>query len=168
MIDIEKIKTVLSYDRNSGNFYWLCSRRSGIKPGDIAGHKRKRSGYVMLKVFGRQLQAHRLAWFYIHGYWPIDLDHKDRDRSNNAIENLREASPSQNTMNTGVWISNTSGYRGVTWNRTVKKWQAQAKIDGKNHYLGIFDNPLDASIAYEAFRLDRHGAFNGLLGGKAA
>lgn len=161
MSTLEEFQTVIRYEPSTGEFFWTRDRCRGIRAGDKAGHTRKRTGYVMMKIFGKQYQGHRLAWFFIHGYWPENqIDHKDRDRSNNAIDNLREATISQNSMNTGLKQQNTSGYRGVTWNRSVGKWQAQAKIQGKNNYLGIFSTAEEASFAYEAFRAVHHGEFH--------
>lgn len=155
MISQEILKTILSYDSNTG----LFTRISGPKAGSVAGHLRKKDGYVMIGVLGRSMQAHRLAWLYVYGFWPSDIDHKDRNRSNNAISNLREATQSQNNMNTGLGASNTSGFKGVTWNRSSGKWQAQAKLNGKCHYLGLFPSAEGASLAYQDFCRRNHGDF---------
>lgn len=62
-------------------------------------------------------------------------------------------------MNTEILERNTSGYRGVTWNKLRGKWQAQAMLDGRNNYLGLFDLAEDASKAYQAFCQENHGLF---------
>lgn len=154
-----KLKTLLRYEQDTGSFFWLVSRPAGVKPGDVAGHISKKDGYHVIKVMGRSYQAHRLAWFYVYGVWPCEIDHKDRKRASNAIENLRLATKSQNGMNTKFRALNTSGYRGVCWNKSAGKWQAQAKISGVSHHLGVFDSAEDASKAYEHFCRLNHGEF---------
>jgi hypothetical protein len=159
MLTQKQLKELLSYDPDTGLFTWLVNRPAGVKAGDQAGHLNKKDGYWTIKVLGKQYAAHRLAWFYSYGHWPIDLDHKDRVRSNNSLLNLREATPTQNGKNTGMRPSNTSGFKGVTWNRKCGKWQAQAKLSGESHHLGLFDCAEMASRAYEEFCKAHHGEF---------
>jgi hypothetical protein len=140
-------------------FHWLKDRTFGVKAGDRAGHMKKATGYCFLKINGEMIPAHRLAWFYMHGVWPVMIDHKDRVRSNNSLSNLREATPAQNALNASMNSNNSSGMRGVTWNKGVGKWQAQASFNKKSHYLGVFDCPHEAQKAYADFCRERHGEF---------
>lgn len=158
-ISQEELKSLLSYDPETGAFTWRLMTSPRVKAGDRAGYFRKRDGYIVVRIHGYGYSAHRLAWFYVHGIWPGMIDHKDRNRANNAMKNLREATVSQNAMNTVATSSNTSGYRGVTWNRGAGRWQAQSRLNGKNHYLGLFKSAAAASDAYEAFCRQHHGQF---------
>lgn len=53
----------------------------------------------------------------------------------------------------------TSKYKGVSWYKRYKKWMAQIKVQGKSHYLGIFENEVDAAVAYDEASLKHHGEF---------
>ncbi|RTY61958.1 HNH endonuclease [Pseudomonas veronii] len=158
-ISHEELKSVLAYDADTGQFTWLVNSSARVQAGRSAGYMRKRDGYIVVRVRGHGYSAHRLAWFYTHGVWPVVIDHIDRNRSNNAMENLREATASQNGMNTGIRELNTSGYRGVTWNKAARRWQAQARLNGRNFYLGVFESAVMASEVYEEFCKERHGEF---------
>jgi len=66
-----------------------------------------------------------LIFLYHHGYLPKFVDHIDGNKKNNRIENLREATKSQNAMNQKVSTRNTSGIKGVMWHKRDKKWFVQ-------------------------------------------
>lgn len=61
----------------------------------------------------------------------METDHIDRNKLNNQYHNLRICTRSQNTMNTGVHVDNTSGFKGVTWHKRKLGWQAQIRVNGK-------------------------------------
>jgi hypothetical protein len=85
------------------------------------------------------------------------VDHKDGDGLNNQRDNLRACTRSQNAANAGPQRNNTSGYKGVSFQGG--RWVAQTKIDGKNRRLGSFSTPEEASKAYLAAIMERHGEF---------
>jgi hypothetical protein len=89
----------------------------------------------------------------------MHTDHKNNNPLDNRIENLRICTNSQNQMNTKVQINNTSGFKGVTWNKIVKKWVAQIKLNNKLINLGYYIDPIDAARAYNAAALKYHGEF---------
>jgi hypothetical protein len=89
----------------------------------------------------------------------MHTDHKNNNPLDNRIENLRICTNSQNQMNTKVQINNTSGFKGVTWNKIVKKWVAQIKLNNKLINLGYYINPIDAARAYNEAALKYHGEF---------
>jgi len=98
-----------------------------------------------LKVDGVKYQAHRLAWLYVYGYLPEnDIDHIDRIKGNNRIENLREVSKVCNLRNTGNIRSNTSGVKGVSFINKKHKWQAQIMINRTSFHLGYFTSFTEA------------------------
>lgn len=103
MLTQEQLKSVLRYDPELGVFIWLAPRTSGVKPGDEAGslrgdRGRKKSSW-RIRVFGRVYSRHRLAWFYMTGEWPEEIDHRDLDPTNDRWTNLRIATRSQNLAN---------------------------------------------------------------------
>lgn len=141
-----RLKQVLEYDPESGIFRWRVSR-GRVKPGLVAGCKDP-DGYVVIRIYGEQYFAHRLAWLYIEGYFPEnEIDHKDRDKANNRIKNLREVSRQCNARNTGNRSDNTSGVKGVFWHKRANKWQAQIKTNRKRESLGLYENFDNAVMA---------------------
>ena len=75
------------------------------------------------------------------------VDHIDNCKTNNSITNLRWATSSQNNQNKSMMSNNTSGVKGVVWDKHTKKWKAQIMIDGVCVYLGSFTNIEDAKQA---------------------
>ena len=106
-------------------------------------------GYLTVSVKRRQFAVHRVLWAMYYGRWPRGiLDHKDGNRLNNAISNLREATHSLNQANAKRSGSCSSRFRGVTWNKKCQKWQAGIKKSGKSFHLGLFDDEEAAHAAY--------------------
>lgn len=143
MINVEMIKNLFQYQ--NGNLIWLVSKGKA-KKGQIAGSPDKQ-GYLIVRINGKAYKAHRLIFLLHKGYLPQFIDHIDRDPSNNCIENLREATNSQNQANSKLHAKNSSGYRGVSWHKTAKKWEARASINKKQKYLGCFDTAEEAHQA---------------------
>lgn len=76
------------------------------------------------------------------------VDHKDRDGLNNRRNNLRECSKTENAYNVKKHKDNSSGYKGVTWDKSRGKWKSQLSLSGKNTFLGRFDTPEEAFRVY--------------------
>ena len=100
MITQEYLKSVLYYDKDTGLFTWKISNKKGhVKEGKLAGSKDNR-GYVKIQINKKDYTAHRLAWFYIYGEWPKQvIDHINRIKFDNRIENLRDVSVLENNKN---------------------------------------------------------------------
>jgi len=154
MITQSEVKKLLNYNKDNGTFVWNENRSSKIKAGDIAGSIQK-TGYIHLKINYVAHLAHRIAWLYHYGYMPKFIDHINRDRTDNRIENLRECSLSQNQFNRGIQKNNTSGVKGVSWNKSSNKWLVQFRIYNDNKYIGYFEDlelaKLVASEAYDKY-----------------
>jgi hypothetical protein len=115
------------------------------------------NGYVVIWVEGARYRAHRLAFLYQTGEWPKNLvDHIDGDPSNNRWANLREATSKENGQNKAVGVNNRSGYLGVGWHKTNRKWQASIKVSGRLKHLGYFDDPALAAAAYAKAKVNFH------------
>jgi hypothetical protein len=99
-------------------------------------------------VGGHQIYTQHIIWAFAHnGAWTQnELDHIDRNRTNNRISNLREATPSQNCMNR-IYSTNTSGVPGVSYDKRYSKWVAYIKINHKRIQLGYFTDFDDACQA---------------------
>jgi len=140
-----RVRELFEYDPETGELIRRVSR--GRSPqGAIAGCL-DRDGYLLLKIDGLNYKAHRVAWLYAHGAWPADqLDHINGKRSDNRIANLRLASHAENSRNRYRSRNNTSGYKGVDFNRG--RWRALIGTGGKNLHLGYFSSAAEAHAAY--------------------
>jgi len=149
----DSLKSLLRYDPESGLFFWLVDRPGIIKSGDVAGTVI--SGRVYVRFMGRQQQAHRLAFLYMTGSFPIDeVDHRDGNPINNSWGNLRECTHGQNAQNKKVSKRNKSGYLGVSKHKSG--WQATIAVDKKYYHLGLFKTPEEAHSAYLDAKLRLH------------
>jgi hypothetical protein len=118
-------------------------------------------GYLHVNVEGKFVRLHKLIYFLFHKTVPQEVDHKDRDRRNNRIDNLRGATRQQNSGNIGMFKHNTSGFKGVVYIKGKNKWDARIKINGKQVYLGRRSTPEEASQLYEAAARQHFGEFVG-------
>jgi len=147
----ERLLSKLDYNPDKGIFTW----KNGKRAGSVSGN-----GYEYIRLDGTLYQSSRLAWLYITGEWPKDeIDHADRNPSNNRISNLREANSSQQSANSrGVRTKHFDLPRGV---RPLEsgRFASYCKKDGKNHYLGTFDLVEEAHSAYKRFAGKHWGEF---------
>lgn len=142
----EEVIKRLSYNPETGVFSWRDKKYSK-KGFNITGGKSRR-GYERIGIKGVKYYSHRLAWLYVYGYWPEnDIDHIDRDKGNNRINNLREVSRSCNNKNSGNMKNNKSGIKGVCFSRSHKKWQTEITVNGNAKHLGFFEKKIDAAHA---------------------
>jgi len=150
----DRLKQLLRYDPNTGIFVWRIAL-SCVAAETSAGTQDPK-GYVRISVDRRIYAAHRLAWLYAHGAWPVaEIDHINRIRNDNRIGNLREADRSLNCHNSALRADNVSGHRGVGWHKHQQKWRARISIAGRMHELGYF---LDKESAVAAYRKAAKGA----------
>lgn len=148
MISHSELTRLLDYDPNTGIFTWAVDKQYNARRGQVAGNKIKR-GYWKVTVAGKSYSAHRLAWFYCYREWPTrEMDHIDRDRTNNRLANLRLATRIENAGNMWRERQNTSGHKGVFWHKRGRKWMASIKYRGEAIYLGLFETVEDARNAY--------------------
>jgi hypothetical protein len=141
-----RLRALLHYDPETGEFRWGKRVRPSIQPGDIAGTLDSQ-GYRRIIIKGRIYRAHHLAWLYMRGKWcPLVIDHRDLEPSNNRWANLRRATRSQNGANRRVPRNNACGLKGVS--RNGGRWRATIHKKGRTHHLGIFSTPQAAHNAY--------------------
>ena len=149
MITQERLHELFDYDASTGNFIRKTNVTYNAKIGDVAGCKDHSTGYLRLRIDGKAYYCHRLAWFYVHGSLPaMQIDHINGNRTDNRIENLREASNYENCLNNSLRTNNTSGYIGVSWSKNMKKWESYITSNQKRIKLGYFDDPEKAHQAY--------------------
>lgn len=124
-----------------GELYWKTVYSRRLKVGQLAGDK-DGTDYRRVMIGTKHHKMHRLIWIMFNGDIPegMIVDHIDRERSNNRIENLRLLDKSANNRNREA--------KGVTWDAARKKWRAQISVDNKTQTLGRFDSEEEAVECY--------------------
>lgn len=132
----EELARLLRYNPETGRLYWRHARQR-VARGARAGYTNG-SGYRGIKIMQRQFMEHRVAWAIFYGAWPADdVDHINRDRSDNRIANLRVVDRTENNLNR----------EGVGCRINKGKWEAYVHRKGKRKYLGRFDTEAEARHA---------------------
>lgn len=134
-----------AYDSANGGFTWATScqykPRSGSRVGGSDGR-----GYLMTRLLGHRFKVHRLVWLWHHGELPQgSIDHINRIRSDNRIENIRLATDLQNQ---GNMESMTRSFAGVSRDPKGRGFVARIQRHGKKTYLGYFATKDAARAAY--------------------
>lgn len=158
MLTPDRIREVLHYDEPTGNLLWKITKSATAPAGSIAGSLNAK-GHVNIQIDKTLTTAHQIVFLLHHGYLPAEIDHIDRDKTNNRIANLRPCTSSQNKGNIALLRNNVSGYRGVSLNKRSGKYHAQIKINGKQTYIGRFVLPEDAARAYNTAAMEHFGEF---------
>lgn len=150
----EYVRSILDYEAAFGNLIWRYRDDKPIKwnsrcAGKIAGEKSPKK-YQGMTIDGRKYQCHQVVWLHCNGTWPSsEIDHIDRNKHNNKIENLRLVDRCLNMHNTAVSKRNTSGYRGVSWHKKASKWQVHLTVNKVPVFRGLFNCPTEAHLAYQ-------------------
>lgn len=159
MLTKEQILEWFCYD--SGVLRWKKSPSIKIKPGEQAG-KLTVKGYRVVTLFRKNHSVHKIVFVLHHGYCPVEVDHIDRNRDNNLVDNLRECTTSQNAMNRKTRPNKDSGHRNIS--KRIKRtkggyyeyWEVNVWKEGKRHYIGNLKNLEDAKRAAIAAREELH------------
>lgn len=155
MINQELLREILHYCPDTGVFTWKLRPNAGRKNkhfnsiwgGKRAGHEERTpsgASYWYICIEGRKVLAHRAAYIYMTGSSPDEIDHIDRNGTNNEWGNLRGSSRAENMLNKTLYRNSTSGITGVTWHKGQKKWSARVQINNKRKTIGSFDTKEDA------------------------
>lgn len=159
---VDKIKSVVSYNPDTGEFtrIKILSNRSKIGPTGIKTHL----GYIVISIYGKLYQAHRVAWLLMNGPIPhgMHIDHINGDRSDNRIANLRLATIQQNNHNRRISVRNTTGLKGVQYRdekHRNKKWKSTICVSGRIVHLGWFATSEEAHSAYVEAAKRYYGEF---------
>lgn len=166
-IPVETLREKFSYDPLTGIIIWRVKHARPILSGWEAGCLAP-SGYRLIRYCGKMYTSHRIAWAMTYGKWPTyEIDHINRIKNDNRIENLREATSKQQTANHSMKRHNTSGFRGVYLMGKDKRkkaprkkpWIARITIDGRVIGLGLYATPKEASEAYNKAAEQMLGGF---------
>lgn len=157
----QRLHEVLSYNESTGLFLWKVkvAQRSpaGSPAGTIANNR------LLISVDKKLYYGHRLAWMYVTGEDPgqLEIDHKDGNPSNNKFSNLRLATRQENMRNLKRPDRNKTGYKGVFWDQKhPNKFGACIRAEGKNKRLGYFSTPEEAHEAYKSAAVTYFGDFS--------
>jgi hypothetical protein len=160
---ITDLQSRLDYDPATGLLTWR--NRTVTHPAHIGWNTRfegkvagtvQNCGYLMLKTSAGMMLAHRVAWAIHYGEWPDgELDHRDNDKHNNRIDNLRIADRCNQMWNRPG--RNRLGYKGVSLDGS--RYRAKIVVKGDLIELGRFDTPQAASTAYQKAAREFHGEF---------
>ncbi len=151
---VSRVKKVLSYDPISGIFVWLLppnrgKSRVGLRAGTLNNH----DGYRRITIDSSRHPEQHLAWVFMTGQWPTEVDHKNRMRSDNRWENLREATRSNNACNK-LSRASVSNFKGVTPHGP--SWAAKIQVNKKRFYLGTYPTPEEAKALGMTPNIDTH------------
>jgi len=163
----EFIRATFDYFCETGDLFWKerpvtnwqmkswNNKYAGKKAGSMDA-----KGYWVIKINGRAYKAHRIGWCHFHGAWPEgDLDHKNGFRARTNIAELRTATDYQNSLNRKIGSNNTSGFKGVSFNKRAGKYMVQINYNGKRRHLGYYDDIILASLVYSEAAHKYHGKF---------
>ena len=143
LITQDRLKSLLAYSHDSGEFRWRI-KRPRCTLGCVAGTP-SYHGYIVIKLDGVSYKAHRLAWLYETGVWPIaEIDHINRVRNDNRFSNLRLATRFSNCQNRVKPENAHSKHIGVSRSFNGKRWRAYIDFNGKRRTLGVFDTETQA------------------------
>lgn len=148
MITTERIRHLFTYDKAIGHLVRNFKRGKALA-GTFSSCT-DRNGYIVIGVDGKIYKEHRLVWLYVNGEFPDgDLDHINRIKADNKIENLRCVNKCQNRENIDVHKNNKCGVKGVWLHNQSGKWCASIGKNGKNIHLGSFNSIDEAAVAYK-------------------
>jgi hypothetical protein len=146
------------FDYKDGNLYFKKKIGSrgyiGKKVGSLTS-----KGYLYTTINKKGYLIHRLIFMMFYGYIPNQIDHIDGNSLNNFIENLRPATREENCQNAKLSIANTSGTKGVYWQKSTNKWAISISLNKKRLYFGCFDDLELAELVAQEARDKYHGKF---------
>jgi len=155
----ETVRELLQLDPESGKMFWNPRPREAFPneriwrswntrfAGTEALTADNGKGYRYGVVSYQRVYAHRVVWLLTHGEWPQgEIDHIDRNRSNNRPHNLRVVSHVENCANRGLSAANTSGHANISLSSDRQKWCVNKRLAGRKIAIGRYDT-LDQAIA---------------------
>lgn len=171
-------RALLSYDPNTGKLFWRhrspqwftdtksktathqCNIWNAKHAGQQALCKKTAKGYLRGTILGRKYMAHRVIWLMSTGHWPHpEIDHRDGDRSNNVLANLRISDRLGNCRNRSSCSGSSSQYLGVSWSSGMDMWRAQIANRDRTLHIGYFHEEVEAAKAYDAAAIREFGDY---------
>ena len=162
MVTKDFLLQIFHYDNDQCCFYWKKPTSFRVKKGDRAGYIDE-LGYRRISINNIRYREHQLVWLIERGSLSIlQIDHIDGNKLNNHINNLREVTNKQNSENKSINKNNTSGIKGVYFDKARSKWHACITNNYKNYSLGRFKTIEEAKNAYiyAAKKMHTHNLVN--------
>lgn len=167
----DDLRQLLTYDPETGSLHWKsrCDsmfRNQRLAKSWNARYANKKAftatdkGYFVGRINDVSYLASRIAWTIYHGSWPSGhIDHINRNPSDNRLQNLRDATVSENLCNRRAQSNNACGVKGVSFIQSSQRWRAKIAKSGKSYHLGVFDSLEEAREAYKTAAQKYHGDF---------
>lgn len=156
MLTTDRLRFLFQYDSVSGRLIRVVFENQGEKK---ITYGKSPQGYFVRWVDGACYLEHVLVYFWHTGTFVDELDHENRVKTDNRIENLRPCDRTLNNANQPKRKDNSSGYRGVSWSKPARKWWAQITVRGQHHNLGYYDTPEQAALRYNEAARHHFGEF---------
>jgi hypothetical protein len=142
VITQSKLKKLLHYNPDTGDFTWKITSGRAFK-GNIAGCYGPK-GYTQIRINMQNYRAHRLAFLYMEGYMPKEVEHLNHCVNDNRWENLAATDSTKNAINRPKRVDNKTGITGVGQHRDGRRWTAYIALRGKQTHFGIFTDFFEA------------------------
>lgn len=153
--DLIGLRATFFYDEAFGRL-WRKTKAGNYRPCALSKEKGR---YTRIWYKSRTYAYHHIVWLMFNDSLPEQIDHIDRNKKNNRIENLRPSTHQQNMFNKGVRKDSRSRIKGITKNKDSWRYSARIFRDGKLQYLGTFCSKEEAQDAYDKAARELHGEF---------
>jgi hypothetical protein len=150
------------FEYRDGELFRKVTRSSNAREGELAGSGASSCGYWRIQVDDKMLRRHRIIYEMHHGDVEGLVDHIDRNRRNDTVDNLRICTLAENNHNQGLRADSKTGLKGVSFKKERSKWVAQIGLGGIRKHLGYFTTPEEAARAYDTAAKIHFGAFAAL------
>lgn len=167
-LTFSEISKLLKYEPGTGKLFWLprpvevCTSEAEAKRWNSRFAEKEAfqtidsDGYFKGAIMCRHFRAHRVVWLLHYREWPKNqIDHINGIKTDNRICNLRDVTPAENSKNQRASIKNTSGFRGVYWNKNDGKWQSYIRENGRSKHLGVFTDFNEAVAARQKAEVEQ-------------
>lgn len=146
---LDKLQQLFIYEPDTGLLFWRVQYTNRVRPGMRAGKRHPLSGYMNVTIDKKTYPVHRVGWaLHYKMDPPLYIDHRDTQRANNRIANLRRATKAQNSGNSRRSQHNTTGFKGVHFTKARKLFVANIRIDDRLKFLGYYKTAEAAHAAY--------------------
>ena len=164
MLTQERLKELVHYNPDTGVFTYRQQTNPRALVGQVIGSV-QRSGHLRMQLDKKSYQLHQLAFLYMQGILPNEVDHRNNIPDDNRWDNLRVATHQQNCFNSSMRKDNTSGHKGISIRKNIHSTTYHARITLNGKETGKHFNTLDEALAWRNSKsIELHGsfAFNGI------
>jgi hypothetical protein len=160
----QQLKDLFEYRKDGNLVRKVVARGPAGQVGRVVGYQTSDSSrpdkvYMATKIRGQYYAIHKLIWIWHHGAVPEQVDHINRNSVDNRIENLRLANRSENACNRKLFSNNTSGCKGVFWNKARSRWFVYVDTNKKRKNIGYFNDFELAELVSTEARDLYHGKY---------